>query len=227
MWMYTRPSTDARQHRRLANRRAGRLAIACGVLALAGCASTPGPMSDQRREVVASRVYPDATVSEALDAVERLLRLADGDDFRITRRGGAVEAERDWTSWYFVGGSSGTDRWRVGASDVDGGVAVTAEVRRRTDPPPGAVDASGPAAPSSSDAPPESREFRRANGPALFWLFHQRMGYLLGETEDWYTCEGMRDLVESRDGLWGDLGPLCGRTSVQDSIPEALRASSD
>ena len=83
----------------------GRLVLAPLVfmtLVLIGCAAQP-KLTREEQLSVASRSYEGVTKEQIIMAAERVLELADGDDFKITHTEDGLFASRGWTVYIVLG----------------------------------------------------------------------------------------------------------------------------
>lgn len=185
-----------------------------GVL-LTGCAATGPTMTREQWAAVVERDYPHVSRTQAFDAAERLLELADEKDVQFVRKDSMFEAFRDWSKYAVLWGSSGSDYWTVFAREHEGGVHLTAQVSRLEQ----VVTVSFPAGPtpvaSIGDMAPAS-----VQGSAIYDLFWARMDYLLGRRADWPTCKEAKARISRREAR-GSIDPLCNAFNIDDNSPSA------
>jgi hypothetical protein len=182
---------------------------------LSGCAATAPTMPREQWAAVVEREYPNVTRTQAFDAAERLLGLADKMDVQFARNEQMFEAFRDWSKYAVLWGSAGSDYWTLAAREHAGGVHLTAEVSRQAQ----AISASFPAGASpvasTGDMAPASMQ-----GRAIYDLFWARMDYLLGRRADWPTCEDAKARL-ARGEAFGSIDPLCNGFNIDNEVPTA------
>lgn len=184
-----------------------------------GCAKQP-QMSREEWISVTTHEYKGVSVNDSLIATEKLLRLADGDDFKVVHMEKGLYATRPWLVYLVFAAAMGTDYWKVTATEIDGGVKMTMYAN---------VSASAvtPMPTTGGDLTASSMPMAGSPvmGPALYDLFWSRLDYLLGKGEQWTTCEDIYKKVRDKE-LWGDVAPLCNGFNVADKMPEDLRPDS-
>lgn len=195
------------------------LAVAClGAAVLTGCASPQRLMTVDEAAVATHRVFKGVTTEQALAAAERVLWLADGDDFAIDRERDGLMATRNWTVYFVLGFVTGTDNWIFKARPVEGGTAVTFAV--------GSVAQPAPAkqTPRRADDPRPKVMGATHEGTAIYDLVWARMAYLLGQRGDWMSCAESEARVAS-GVVWGETVALCNSFNVKDLVPEGAMTS--
>ncbi len=195
------------------------LAVAClGAAVLTGCASPQRLMTVDEAAVATHRVFKGVTTEQALAAAERMLWLADGDDFAVDRERDGLMATRNWTVYFVLGFVTGTDNWIFKARPVEGGTAVTFAV--------GSVAQPAPAkqTPRRADDPRPKVMGATHEGTAIYDLVWARMAYLLGQRGDWMSCAESEARVAS-GVVWGETVALCNSFNVKDLVPEGAMTS--
>lgn len=190
------------------------LAVAClGAAVLTGCAAPQRLMTIDEAAVATHRVFKGVTTEQALAAAERVLWLADGDDFAIDRERDELMATRNWTIYLVLGFVTGTDQWIVKARPVDGGTDVTFAVGSVAQP-------AGARITPRRDGDPRPRVMGSMHeGTAIYDLVWSRMAYLLGQRDSWMTCADSAARVAS-GVVWGEVVALCNSFNVKDQMPE-------
>lgn len=185
---------------------------------LAGCAAPQRLLAPDELATVTHRTFPGVTTNQALAAAERVLRLADGDDFAIDSDRDGLMATRNWTVYFVLGFATGTDNWIFKVRPVEGGTAVTFAV--------GSVAQPAPArqTPRRADDPRPKVMGTTHEGTAIYDLVWARMAYLLGQRDTWMSCAESEARVVS-GVVWGEAVALCNSFNVKDLVPEGAMTS--
>lgn len=181
---------------------------------LFGCATVPDPtMSREESLAATSRTY-DVPKETVIAAAEKVLRLADGDDFKLTHNSDGFLATRGWTVYLVIAAAMGTDHWSVrvdeqnGKSRINIAIGTTSSaITPMATTTPGTWTASSLPAGSS---PPRGR--------ATYDLFFQRMDYLLGYRPTWTDCKTAYEEVKAKK-TWGSPEELCNGFNINDEKP--------
>lgn len=196
--------------------------IFCGgmlALLLGGCATQHPPQSREDWLKTTTRTYSGVTKDQALTAAEKLLRLADGDDFALTYTADTVQATRSWSVYLVIAAAMGTDYWTIRADQVGDAVKVAVQVNTQSQsitPMPTTTSGTWTAGTMPMSGSP-------VMGTAIYDVFWARMDYLLGKADEWMTCEKANKRVS--DGVtWGTNESLCNAFNMKDSLPEKLAA---
>lgn len=189
------------------------LAAVLTLLLLAGCATPRPQMTREEWLQTTGREFQGVTKDQALAAAEKVLRLADGDDFVIAHNEEGFRASRRWIVYLVFAAAVGTDYWELKASPAPGGVRVTVAVSQDS-------QALTPTATARGDwvATTGPMAGSPVMGNALYDLFWARAEYLLGLREDWMTCPQAQERVKAKT-VWGDNGELCNAFNVADTQP--------
>jgi hypothetical protein len=190
-----------------------RAAIFLMVAAMAaGCAHDP-VLTRDKYLAMTNREYPDRTPEQVIAAAERVLRLADGDDFQIADNPHGFVAYRNWSIYVVLAATMGTDTWMLTAEPSGAGSKVNLQVGRQAGsiiPVPttnGAMTATG--MPVAGNP---------LYGTATYDLFWARLDYMLHERSDWMTCKASNERVEQKIA-WGDNSALCNSFNMKDRTP--------
>lgn len=188
-------------------------------LLLSACMPPKKQMTRQEWLSVTTRDYAGVTVDQALEAAERLLRLADGDDFSVVHSANELGATRQWLVYVVLAAVSGIDTWRVRAIEVPGGVRVTTQVSTLS----GAVT---PMATTGSawTATTMPQQGALIDGNGLYTLFYQRLDYLLGKSDTWPDCSVAYKWQEEKV-VWGNIEPLCNSFNIEDAKPSEVASA--
>lgn len=186
---------------------------------LGGCAVQHQPQSREEWINTTTRNYIGMGKEQVLTATEKLFRLADGDDFKLTYTDDTVQATRSWTVYLVIAAAMGTDYWTIRANQTGDTVKVTAQVNTQSQaitPMPTTTSGTWTAGTMPMSGTP-------VMGTAIYDVFWARLDYLLGKTDEWMTCEQANKRVS--DGItWGQLECLCNPFNIKDDLPEKLAA---
>lgn len=191
-----------------------RLVIFIAALLLTGCAIAPKALSRDEWLANTNRVFEGVTSEQALKAVDRLLRLADGDDFEIQHHDSGLTAKRLWIAYAVIVAVRGVDLWSVKAQPTASGVRVSIAVRTHS----GAVHVQ-PYGSGNYGVGSTGPTGGQTNGTALYDVFWARMEYLLGKRSQWMTCVEADDRVRNKI-VWGSNEALCNSFNMQDEHPK-------
>ena len=182
---------------------------------LAGCAVKRPQMSREEWLETTSRDYQGVTKEQSLAAAEKLLRLTDGDDFRIMHTEEGIYAVRNWIVYIVFAGANGVDYWSIKSTPTESGVRMSVQVNTQ-------MSTVAPVATMAGDWSASSSSMGGApvEGTAVYDLFWARMDYLLNKNAVWTTCDIANKKV--KDNLvWGSNEQLCNSFNVKDSPPDA------
>lgn len=182
---------------------------------MSGCAAPRPQMSRTEWLAMTQRDYVGVTKDQALEAAEKLLRLADGDDFQITHTEEGLSATRNWLAYLVIAAASGTDFWAIKATPIKEGVRVSMQVNTQS-------QAVSPMATTGNNwtATTMPMSGSPVTGTAIYDVFWARLDYLLGKTTQWMTCETADERV-SKKITWGNNEALCNGFNMKDENPQA------
>jgi len=186
------------------------IAIVAGI---SGCAVQRQPMGRDEWVATTTRAYDGITKERVLQAAERLLRLADGNDFVIAYSDDGFSATRNWLMYAVITAASGTDFWQVTASTVGATTSVSVRVNLQMQ-----SMMAIPTGAGGITAAPGLTTGLAVSGTALYDVFWARMDYLLGRRAEWMTCQ-TADARVSAGITWGLNEPLCNAFNVNDDSP--------
>lgn len=194
------------------------IAVSMVIAALAGCAAPQRMISADEMSAMTHRTFTGVTADQAVAAAERVLRLADGDDFAIDRDPDGLMATRNWTVYFVLGFVTGTDHWVLKTKPSEGGTDVTFAV--------GSVAQPAPARHTPRQAGDTRPRVMGAmhEGTAIYDLFWSRMAYLLGQRDTWMSCAESDSRVKA-GVVWGVTDALCNSFNVKDGVPEGPMVS--
>lgn len=188
-----------------------------------GCAKRGPTQTREEFLAMASRSYEGVSREQALAAAEKVLVLADGEDFKFQHKPEGFLAARRWFVYMILAAARGTDVWEIRAEDqADGAVKVYAFINSDSSGTSGALlptTSGGMAAGTVNSTHATGAPVLSASVYELFWA---RMDYLLGRRADWMTCKESNARVEANK-VSGTNEPLCSVTTV-DKLPEELRS---
>lgn len=189
-------------------------AIAAVTFACAGCAA---PQLTREQWIAATtRTLDSATKEEVIAAAERVLRLADGDDFVIVHTDAGFQATRRWSIFVVIAAENGTDHWTFEARESGGSVKASVTVSKVSGGTMGVSPTTSPGIYSTMTVPGSGA---LVNGPAAYELFWERVNYLLGRQTAWPTCS-IADARAQAGRTWGDNSVLCNAFNVKDLMPD-------
>lgn len=178
------------------------------VCLLTACASNP-KLSNDEYKALTNREYVGVTKKQVFKAAEELLRLSDGDDFKIVKLPGSLKATRRWDEFYGILWDYGYDDWSVETQSLNDKITVSVRIIRHFQ-----FSSNSPDRENFTVDPPT----KRINGTAIYDLFWARMNYLLGKRLEWMTCE-MSDNRIKQKIVWGSNAPLCQMLYIKDNRP--------
>lgn len=184
------------------------------LVSLVSCAAAPQKQLSREEWIsLTSRTYPDTSKDQALLAVEKLFRLADGDDFKIIHTEDGLQASRQWTSYAVIAAVSGTDYWNVKAIEKNGSVTVviSASTQSQNTTP---IPTTG----GNWTAGTLGAQGNLVDGTAIYDVFWARLDYLLGKRADWMLCKEADERVKQKI-TWGNNEALCNSFNMKDSKP--------
>jgi hypothetical protein len=185
-----------------------------GIFSIIGSASRPQLTRDEWIKTT-TRVYKDVTKEQVVLAAEKLLILADGDDFVFAHSEDGFFASRNWSVYLVLAFVAGTDHWMFKTVEHEGSVKAQVQISVAAQGVAPMQTTSGAWAattmPGMSGMP--------VTGPALYDLFWARMDYLLGAKEYWMLCENINTSIRKKT-TWGNVEPLCLDVTVKDNLPE-------
>lgn len=183
---------------------------------LSGCVAPHPPMTRAEYLDTVTRTYADTTPDQVLTATEKLMRLADGNDFQISHSADGLRAARNWLIYAVIAMANGTDYWDVKATPSPAGTVVQVQVSTQG-------SATGVIATGQGNYAPLTTVGggNPVPGNAIYDVFFARLDFLLGRREDWMTCDVANDRVEKKI-VWGDNSALCNTANMMDAAPEGV-----
>ncbi|MGH8128275.1 MAG: hypothetical protein ACRETC_07905 [Gammaproteobacteria bacterium] len=154
------------------------------------------------------------TKDQALETVEKLFRLDDGDDFDVVQMRDGLRATRHWLIYLVLAASSGHDYWDVQAKEILDGVIISVQVNRNAQ----AVTPM-PTTGGNWTATTGAMAGAPIDGTAIYDVFFARLDYLLGKRKHWMTCKQSDERVK-KGIVWGANNEICNSFNVADKNPE-------
>ena len=185
---------------------------------LAGCAGQHRQLSREEWLSTTARIYSDVDKETVVGAAERLLRLADGQDFKIQHTEDGLLASRNWMSYVVIAAATGTDYWRLTVTPLPEGTKATIQVSMQGSAITPMMTA-GPGAGTGWTATSGPMTGAVIDGPLLYDIFWARMDYLLGKKTAWMTCADA-DALRAAGTSWGNDDPLCNSFNMTDAHPD-------
>jgi len=173
------------------------------IIFAAGCATKPS-MTREEFLAATTRTY-DKSPDEILNSAQKLLQLADGDDFNFSHSEDGLDASRNWMIYLVFSAAFGNDVWQVKtAKQPDGKTKVFVSASTN----PGSTLA--PLGTGVGTVPGTAGN--TVQGTALYDLFYSRLEYLLGINKEWMTCRDSEQKLKAKQ-VWGLNEALCSVTT--------------
>lgn len=179
---------------------------------ISACAAPPRPDNRAEWQDLHTRVISGVSPKEALRAAERVLKLADGEDFRFEYPESGLIARRAWMTYVVVAAVNGQDFWQISAEKVEDGAKIKVRITRQATGSSATPTLNAKGEVSGSAPFSQTMPGREVYWPGPYRLFWARLSYLLGQSKEWVTCS----MAESRfpDAFNdADAGVLCGVTT--------------
>lgn len=196
-----------------------RIAIAAAAAGILTACASPPTMTRDQYLAATTRIYPGKSKEQVIDAAERVLRLADGDDFKIAHQPNGFQATRQWLIYLVIGATVGHDYWSLSVEDAAGGVKASVNVST-SEQSVAPVATSQPNTWSAGTTPLGSRPI---DGTALYDVFWARMDYMLHRTDAWMTCDASNARVKAGT-VYGANDALCNSFNMTDNEPGKAKA---
>lgn len=206
---------------------------------LSGCAALPRPpayataetcWSNGEQAVERTRFFPGVDEQQALQAAERILRLAGKDDMQIDPTPHSVSAEfhrRSMIYLFLVAHSTEVrDRWIVSTRPASDGVWICVQVNGQYFSDTfvlGAEPMTHAVYPASAVDPSPGRRFKppARSYPVNYDTFWQRMEYLFGLSDAWTGCKPGGGIQRHAARARLEMDPLCH--VLEDAPPDVPR----
>lgn len=180
---------------------------------LTACAINRPQLSRQEYLDMTNRNYENTNKEEVFIALEKLFRLADGDDFSFYYTENEMQAVREWSFYLILAAGFGTDFWNISIEEIENNSKVTVAARTQSQ--------------GVAPMPTTGGDFTAGTmpvvgspvkGTAIYDVFWARLDYLLGKRADWMTCK-IADKRVNEKIVWGNNEALCNSLNMADSLP--------
>lgn len=176
------------------------------VTSVAACASIP-EMTREQYLAATSRLYPGASKEQVIAACEQVLRLIDRNKTQIAHTDEGLSATRMSTGW------------ELRVRETADGPRAFVQIRSSSTVP----FFVGGVAPGGLAAVPYNTPSGIVPGDAAYFLFWQRVDYMLWRRDTWATCGDADELI-SQKKIFGPLDPLCTLVVPDDAPGQPLKA---
>jgi len=159
-----------------------------------GCATKP-KVSEEEMKAATTRTYEGVSSEQVMQASEKLLKLVDESRFKFNRDDKQLTATRSgqiFTGMFSGGKSNITAVWLVKTRQEDKSTVVNLEGGWETE----------------TLSTGLTSHVKRPEGTAVYKLFFNRLDNLLGRSNEWMTCEGMKKAIKQGEAS-GDIRMLC------------------
>jgi len=171
------------------------------LIGLGGCASSSKTSKDEMM-AAATRTYEGVSSQQVIQAAEKLLKLVDESRFKFDREDHKLTATRSGQLFTALGATDVTAVWLVSTQEKDKATVVTIEAGWQK------------SLPSSG----KREMLKRPEGTAVYNLFYNRLDTMLGRSNEWITCKGMKQAIKQGEAS-GDIRMLCAYSD--DKLPES------
>lgn len=183
-------------------------------LSLISCVSKR-KMTREEWEVVARRTYTDVDKNTLMKAAEKVLQLADGDDFQIGYKPNGFVATRNWFVYAVIAAAAGTDFWTLEVEEKDKTLVASLYISTQ------AQGMSGYAVGNSAGVVTGPVAGSPIQGTFSYDTFWRRLDFLLGKTTHWADCPSQR-LRRDKKEIWGATEHICDPVTLNDDYPDSL-----
>jgi len=161
-------------------------------IGLGGCATKP-KVSEEEMKAATTRTYEGVSSEQVMQAAEKLLKLVDESRFKFNRDDKQLTATRSGQVFTNIGKADVTAVWLVKTQEKDKSTVVTLEAGWKR---------------QSLSTGVTGRNVKKPVGTAVYSLFFNRLDNLLGQSNEWITCEGMKKAIQQGEAS-GDIRMLC------------------
>jgi hypothetical protein len=169
------------------------------VVGIGGCATKPKITEEEIRAAM-TRTYKGVSSDQVMKASEKLLKMVDEKRFQFSRADNQLTATRSGQLQTNIGTSKVTAVWIVKTREMDKSTLVTIEAAWKRQP----------------LSRGKTEPVKRPEGTAVYTLFFNRLDNLLGKSNEWMTCEGMKKVILQGEAS-GDIRMLCAY--ADDKLP--------
>jgi hypothetical protein len=161
------------------------------VIGLVGCATKP-KISEEEMNAAMTRTYEGVSSEQVMQASEKLLKLVDEARFKYNRGDGQLKATRSGQLFTNIGKANVTAVWLVKTQEKGNSTVVTVEGGWKR----------------QAMSTGKTEKVKRPEGTAVYTLFFNRLDNMLGKSNEWMTCEGMKKAIQQGEAS-GDIRMLC------------------
>lgn len=163
-----------------------------------------------------TRMYTNLDKETAINAAEKVLKLADGDDFVIMHDENGFYATRNWSAYLVIAAASGTDYWRFNTKEENGKLKLSIQINTQS-------QSMTPLATSSGNYSIFTTPMSGSpeNGTSIYNLFWSRFDYIIGRNNHWMSCKES-DKLNSENKTWGLNEALCNSFNIKNDVPEGV-----
>ncbi len=169
-------------------------------IGLGGCATKP-KISEEEMKAAMTRTYKGVSSGQVMKASEKLLRMVDEKRFQFKQSGNQLTATRSGNLHTNLGLVNVTAVWLVKTKETDQSTVVTLDAGWRK---------------QDLSTGLGGMNTKKPEGTAVYNLFFNRLENLLGKSNVWMTCEGMKKAIEQGEES-GDIRMLCAY--ADDTLP--------
>jgi hypothetical protein len=164
-----------------------------------------------------TRVYENLDKETAIFAAEKVLKLADGNDFIIMHDEDGFYSSRNWTVYLVLSAAIGTDYWKFKTEQLPNGklkvsINVTTQAGMIT-----------PMATTGGNYSVTSLPMAGTpvNGNSIYHLFWERFDFLIGKKNIWLSCK-KSDELNKNNVTWGSNETLCNSFNIKNDTPDGV-----
>jgi hypothetical protein len=176
-------------------------------VALGGCSSIPTHSLDEWR-TAQTHHFAHTNSKDFEAAFQSVLDAAFPGKYQFRPIPNGLLAERHWTIYVVLGYAAGIEHWQVTYSPEGDGVVAQADLSNAT----------------TSAYPPPANDLLRPDNPATYELLWARIEYVLGQRQDWESCEAYAAPLHRKSIDPGQEWGPCGQ-STSDAMPQRLALS--
>lgn len=186
-------------------------------IALSACAHQR-QMTREEWLKAGQKTYSNISKEHLIKNAQKVLTLADGEDFKFADRPNGFTATRNWLVYVVIAAAIGTDYWNFEIVETEGKLTATLNISHTQ----GSVSGyAGGGQAGTVTTPTTGFPYQ---GTAIYEVFWSRLDYLLGLRNDWLDCALLNKRVKTKE-VWGSTEPLCLLATVKNSLPDDLSDS--
>lgn len=191
---------------------------------LSGCAGNEvREFSREEYKRLTTKTYSDTTEEKLIEAAKRVIEKSDPDDVRFAWMDNGFAADRDWLTYFVIGGVFGVNHFEFTVDEVDNksflaklklGASAGAVTASPVVGGGGSVNGVSADNSGSGNIPPAAAQ--RGYGDFTYVIFWERLDYELGLTDAYLTCSKAEADAESGKYFYLDdpqYNPFCSFSS--------------